>query len=120
MCGRFACGFACVSGACGGQKWVSGALELELQTACEPPCGCWDFNPGPLEKQPVLLAAKSSLQALPLLKNEQSVCWRVQVYLEMAGRWLSLERHLPLNLSLIFLDPQAERENQNQLRPVFL
>jgi hypothetical protein len=29
----------------------------------EPPCGCWELNPGPLEEQSVLLAAESSLQA---------------------------------------------------------
>jgi hypothetical protein len=25
---------------------------------CEPPCGCWDLNSGPLEKQSVLLPAE--------------------------------------------------------------
>jgi hypothetical protein len=30
--------------------------------SCEQPCGCWDLNLGPLEEQPVLLTAKSSLQ----------------------------------------------------------
>lgn len=29
---------------------------------CELPCGCWESNPGPLEKQPVLLTAAPSLQ----------------------------------------------------------
>jgi hypothetical protein len=24
---------------------------------CEPPCGCWDLNSGPLEEQSVLLTA---------------------------------------------------------------
>ena len=27
---------------------------------CEPPCGCWELNRGPLEEQPVLLTAKPS------------------------------------------------------------
>jgi hypothetical protein len=26
---------------------------------CEPPCGCWDLNSGPLEEQSVLLLALS-------------------------------------------------------------
>ena len=29
---------------------------------CEPPCGCWELNSGPLEKQSVLLTAEPSLQ----------------------------------------------------------
>jgi hypothetical protein len=31
---------------------------------CEPPCGCWDLNSGPLEEQPVLLTAEPSLAQL--------------------------------------------------------
>jgi hypothetical protein len=31
---------------------------------CEPPCGCWDLNSGPPEKQSVLLTAEPSLQPL--------------------------------------------------------
>jgi hypothetical protein len=29
---------------------------------CEPPCGCWELNSGPLEEQSVLLTAQPSLQ----------------------------------------------------------
>jgi hypothetical protein len=29
---------------------------------CEPPCGCWDLNSGPLEEQSVLLTTEPSLQ----------------------------------------------------------
>jgi hypothetical protein len=29
---------------------------------CEPPCGCWDLNSGPLEEQSVLLPAEPSGQ----------------------------------------------------------
>jgi hypothetical protein len=25
-----------------------------ITDGCEPPCGCWELNSGPLEKQPVL------------------------------------------------------------------
>jgi hypothetical protein len=34
-----------------------------------PPCGSWEQNPGPLEKQPVLFTSESSLLSLefPLL-----------------------------------------------------
>ena len=30
--------------------------------SCEPPCGCWELNLGPLEEQPVLIDAEQSLQ----------------------------------------------------------
>jgi hypothetical protein len=33
---------------------------------CEPPCGCWELNSGPLEKQPVLLIFEPSLQPFVL------------------------------------------------------
>jgi len=29
---------------------------------CEPPCGCWDLNSGPLEEQSVFLTTEPSLQ----------------------------------------------------------
>ena len=29
---------------------------------CEPPCGCWELNSGPLEEQPVLSTVEPSLQ----------------------------------------------------------
>ena len=29
---------------------------------CEPPCGWWELNSGPLEEQSVLLTTKPSLQ----------------------------------------------------------
>lgn len=28
----------------------------------ESPCGCWEFNPGPLDEQPVLLTCEPALQ----------------------------------------------------------
>ena len=32
---------------------------------CEPPCGCWELNSGPLEEQSVLLTAEPFLQPPP-------------------------------------------------------
>jgi hypothetical protein len=29
---------------------------------CEPPCGCWELNSGPLEEQPVYLTSEPPLQ----------------------------------------------------------
>jgi hypothetical protein len=31
-----------------------GSSGTEVTDGCESPCGCWELNPGPLEKQPVL------------------------------------------------------------------
>jgi hypothetical protein len=33
-----------------------------ITDGCEPPCGCWEVNSGPLEEQPVLLTTEPSLQ----------------------------------------------------------
>jgi len=35
-----------------------------ITDGCEPPCGCWELNLGPLEEQSVLLTAEPSLQPL--------------------------------------------------------
>jgi hypothetical protein len=56
---------------------------------CEPPCGCWDLNSGPLEEQSVLLTAEPSLQP-PV------VCFLRQVYVALAG--LELTKWTRLNL----------------------
>jgi hypothetical protein len=36
-----------------------------ITEGCEPPCGCWELNSGPLEEESVLLTAEPSLQPLP-------------------------------------------------------
>jgi hypothetical protein len=33
-----------------------------ITDGCEPPCGCWELNPGPLEEQSVLLTTEPSRQ----------------------------------------------------------
>jgi hypothetical protein len=33
-----------------------------ITDGCEPPCGCWELNSGPLEEQSMLLPAEPSLQ----------------------------------------------------------
>ena len=37
-----------------------GGIGCPLQMVCEPPCGCWDLNSGPLEQQSVLLTTEIS------------------------------------------------------------
>jgi hypothetical protein len=41
-----------------GQKRASNPIA----EGCEPPCGCWELNSGPLEEQSVLLTTEPSLQ----------------------------------------------------------
>jgi hypothetical protein len=43
-----------------------------------PPCGCWEMNPGPLEEQPVFLTAELSFQPHGLLKVNS---WLKQLFL---------------------------------------
>jgi hypothetical protein len=46
-----------------------------ITDGCEPPCGCWELNSGPLEEQLVLLITEPSLQALLFVfKYIFSVC----------------------------------------------
>jgi hypothetical protein len=37
---------------------------------CEPSCGCWELNSGPLEEQLVLLTAEPSLQSHTMTLND--------------------------------------------------
>jgi hypothetical protein len=56
-----------------------------VKDKCEPSCGCWELNPGPLEEQTVLLAAEASLQPPP----SGSHCFVVSVVLSTGnGRHL--------------------------------
>lgn len=34
--------------------------EIGVTDCCEPPCGCWESNPSPLEEQSVLPSAEPS------------------------------------------------------------
>jgi hypothetical protein len=45
-----------------------------IADGCEPPCGCWGLNSGPLEEQLVLLTAEPSLQPLFLKINLFILC----------------------------------------------
>jgi hypothetical protein len=45
-----------------------------ITDGCEPPCGCWEINSGPLEEQPVLLTTEPSLQLPQLLAESQFYC----------------------------------------------
>jgi hypothetical protein len=46
---------------CSLQTYQQRALD-PITDGCEPPCGCWELNLGPLEEQSVLLTAEPSLQ----------------------------------------------------------
>jgi len=43
-----------------------------ITDGCEPPCGCWELNSGPLEEQSVLLTAEPSLQPRIYISNVMS------------------------------------------------
>jgi len=46
---------------------------IPITDGCEPPCGCWDLNSGPLEEQSVLLTAEPSLQPRFMVLNFEFV-----------------------------------------------
>ena len=41
-----------------------------ITDGCEPLCGCWDLNSGPLEEQLVLLTAETSHQPHTFLSKQ--------------------------------------------------
>ena len=60
--------YVCMSRACSvpsRPERASDSLKWMLQA--EPPCGCWEWSPGPLVEWSVLLAAEPSLQPLKTL-----------------------------------------------------
>ena len=73
-------------------------LKLELTDSCEPPCGCWELNPAPVEEQPVFLIAELFLQLPPriLYMHACSLCGymclrhiaqrRLKFYLAITGK----------------------------------
>jgi hypothetical protein len=50
----------------------AGSLETGVTDSCKPPCGYWELNLGPLEKQPVLSIAESSLKPLHLISANKA------------------------------------------------
>ena len=57
-------GFVSVDHVCAvTEKRVLGSPGTVITDGCQPPCGCWDLNSGPLEDQPVLLTTEPSLQS---------------------------------------------------------
>jgi hypothetical protein len=50
-----------------------------ITDGCEPLCGCWDLNSGPLEEQSVLLPSEPSLQPLVFIFNKGELFIRTLV-----------------------------------------
>ena len=47
----------------------AGSSGTGAMDGCESPCGCWGWNPGPLQDQHMLLTAEPSLYTQPLIFN---------------------------------------------------
>jgi hypothetical protein len=77
-----------------------------ITDGCEPPCGCWELNSGPLEEQSVLLTAEPSLQPRPLwfFLNPTNLAVLEVRCLKLLGRAASVLKFLGENLfSFLFL-----------------
>lgn len=59
----------CVSSILRGQ----GSLESGITCSCEPPCGCQETNPGPLEEQPVILTSDPIPYILVLKRTKKPI-----------------------------------------------
>ena len=59
-----------------------------ITDGCEPLCGCWELNSGPLGEQSVLLTDELSLQPStqffkePSMPQEKTFCWDVSMEVE--------------------------------------
>lgn len=63
-----------------GAKEDISLLGTGVPGGCEPPCRCWEVNPGPLEEHPVLLTSKPSLQPLALILFLNSlILWKNKI-----------------------------------------
>jgi hypothetical protein len=74
--------------------------QKRVTDGCEPPCGCWELNLGPLEEQTVFLTTEPSLQPPERIAKVDT-----GTELVMADISLNLPCHLsfPLYFLLIFL-----------------
>jgi hypothetical protein len=55
-------------------QWHQKRTSDPITNGCEPPCGCWELNSGPLEEQSVFLIAEPSLQAYLFLFEARFHC----------------------------------------------
>ena len=90
------------------QTHQKGALD-SITDGCEPPCGCWELNSGPLEEQSVLLTTK------PLVKI---ICSRSRGVTRQSGKNVICHHrhsHMPTPniLSISFPQP-GERHCQER------
>jgi hypothetical protein len=88
---------------------------LNQSYSCQLSCGCWELNPGPLEKYPVLLPAEPALQAhfcvcflfyFIFLRNQNSRIFTiVDIYVTVC-MWRSEDNLQKLSFSLHLVDPR--------------
>jgi hypothetical protein len=63
-----------------------------ITDVCEPPCGCWELNSGPLEERSVLLNTESTLQPQHseiLIENDVRASMYFRIYASI--RWQGMK-----------------------------
>ena len=75
-----------------------------ITDGCEPPCGCWELNSGPLEEQAMLLTSEPSLQPIDFgfLRQGFSV-EQLWLFLNSLGRpgWPQTHQDPPVSASRV-------------------
>ncbi|EDM00356.1 rCG35761, isoform CRA_a [Rattus norvegicus] len=77
-----------------------------LTDGCEPPCGCWELNSGPLEEQSVLLTAEPSLRSssrsvtTPLYGHVRPLSTGINDLLRRQSSWQKRQWSQDTNLGL--------------------
>ena len=91
MFGCFVCMYVCAWCLKRPEEGVS-SPRIGVTDSCEPSCGSWELNPGPLKEQPVLLNSESHLQP-PVTFNIRIINWRSLGYCGIA-EWEGNQRQV--------------------------
>jgi hypothetical protein len=54
-------------------------IPLQMVDDCEPPCGCWELNSGPLEEQAVLFLSQGSRSKTSINLELKIIFWRQDI-----------------------------------------
>lgn len=70
------------------QKETLDFLELEKTDGCELSCGCWESNPGPLQKRQLLFTTESPLGVQTQLALNSALSWRKRHSSAITPYWM--------------------------------
>ncbi|KAL6067169.1 hypothetical protein STEG23_015995 [Scotinomys teguina] len=80
---------------------------IGITDSCDPPCGCQELDPGPLEEQPVLLTAEPFLHYkninINIKKERINFAVGLWLFIEIILNFSSIKYSNELNFRLVFV-----------------